>query len=65
MPQLTTGTVVRYTRHMPKKPRPAKDKELTDLLKAGGRKGAEADFDAILKKAVQPQRKKPQPKPKA
>ena len=50
---------------MPKKPRPAKDKELTDLLKAGGRKGAEADFDAILKKAVQPQRKKPQPKPKA
>lgn len=50
---------------MQKKKRPAKDKELTDFLKAGGRKDAEADFDAILKKAVQPQKKKQPPKPTA
>ena len=56
---------MRYTKYMQKKKRPAKDKELAEFLKAGGRQGAEVDFDAILKKAVQPQKKKLQPKPKA
>jgi hypothetical protein len=47
---------------MPNKKRPAKDKQLQEFLKAGGRSGAETDFDAILKRAAKPERPK---KPKA
>jgi hypothetical protein len=39
---------------MPNKRRPGKDKQLQEFLKAGGRSGAEVDFDAILKRAVKP-----------
>jgi hypothetical protein len=50
---------------MPNKKRPAKDKQLQEFLKAGGRSGAEANFDAILKRAAKPSTaKKPQPKTK-
>ncbi len=41
---------------MPKKKKPLKDQPLQDLVKAGGRKGAEADFNKILKRAVEPKR---------
>jgi len=48
---------------MPNKKRPAKDIELKEFLKAGGRSGAETDFDAILKRAAKPSSaKKPKPK---
>lgn len=48
---------------MPNKKRPAKDTQLQEFLKAGGRSGAETDFDAILKRAVKPaQSKKPKAK---
>lgn len=48
---------------MPNKKRPAKDTELKEFLKAGGRSGAEADFDAMLKRAAKPAKpKKPEAK---
>jgi hypothetical protein len=48
---------------MPNKKLPAKDEQLKDFLKAGGRSGAEADFNAILKRAAkQSQPKKPKAK---
>ena len=50
---------------MPNKKLSSKDQELKDFIKAGGRKGAEANFNAILKKAVKPVKKKPETKPKS
>lgn len=50
---------------MPNKKLPSKDQDLKDFIKSGGRKGAEADFNAILKKAVKPVKKKPETKPKS
>ncbi|MFO0971072.1 MAG: hypothetical protein U0520_01835 [Candidatus Saccharimonadales bacterium] len=47
---------------MPKKKRPAKDNDLRDFLKSGGRDNAEADFNVLLKKAVKPKPKKPKAK---
>ncbi|MDQ5912707.1 MAG: hypothetical protein QG659_129 [Patescibacteria group bacterium] len=44
---------------MPKKKKLPKDQPLRDLLKAGGRKGAQADFNKILKRAVEPKKNKP------
>lgn len=39
-----------------KKPKP-KDSELKAFIKAGGRKGVEADFNELLKKASKPNKK--------
>jgi len=48
---------------MPNRKRPAKDTQLQEFLKAGGRNGAQVDFDAILKRAAKPaQPKKPKTK---
>jgi hypothetical protein len=47
---------------MPNKKRLARDKQLQEFLKAGGRSDAEVDFDTILKRAAKPERPK---KPKA
>ena len=48
---------------MPNKKRSAKDTQLQEFLKAGGRSGAEIDFDVILKRAAKPaQYKKPKAK---
>jgi hypothetical protein len=47
---------------MPNKKRPAKDAQLQEFLKTGGRSGAETDFDAILKRAA---KSVPPKKPKA
>lgn len=44
---------------MPNKKPLLKDKSLKDFLKSGGRKGAETDFNNILKKAVKPKGGKP------
>lgn len=50
---------------MPNKKRSTKDKQLQEFLKAGGRNGAEADFDVLLKRAAKPaQAKKSKPKAK-
>lgn len=50
---------------MPKKKKLSKDKPLQEFVKAGGRTGAEADFNAILKSAVKPKKvSKPDPKNK-
>jgi hypothetical protein len=43
---------------MPNKKRPAKDKQLQEFLKAGGRSGVETDFNAILKRAAKPEQAK-------
>ncbi len=43
---------------MANKKRPAKDKQLQKFLKADGQNGAEADFDAILKRAAKPEQAK-------
>jgi len=37
-----------------KKKRPQKDEKLQIFLKSGGRKGAEVDFNEILKRATKP-----------
>lgn len=41
---------------MPKKKILKKDEPLQDFIKSGGRSGAEADFDVILKHAVKPKK---------
>lgn len=41
---------------MPKKKKLSKDQPTHDFIKSGGRTGAEADFDAILKRAVKPKK---------
>ncbi|HUD10347.1 MAG TPA: hypothetical protein VMR28_01595 [Candidatus Saccharimonadales bacterium] len=48
---------------MPKKKPSKKDNELKEFIKSGGRKGAEADFNEILKKAATP-KKSTKPKDK-
>ncbi|HEY1645778.1 MAG TPA: hypothetical protein VGF75_05415 [Candidatus Saccharimonadales bacterium] len=49
---------------MPNKKIQAKDIKLKAFLKDGGRKGAESDFNTILKRAVKPKVNKPADKPK-
>lgn len=41
---------------MSKKKKLAKDQPLKDFIKSGGRKGAEADFNKILKRATKPKK---------
>jgi hypothetical protein len=41
---------------MPKKKKLSKDKPLQEFIKAGGRTGAETDFNAILKRAIKPKK---------
>jgi hypothetical protein len=49
---------------MPNKKLSPKDEQLKAALAAGGRKGAETDFNTILKRAIKPGSTKPKPKTK-